>query len=168
MSSRSPALAARPQPVLETSNPAEFATGVARALLTWDTRYAGDSSEWEQVVVDAADADEAVAVASDVRAYLPAPSMWKRLAAYGTRQRFELQSLRVPSTWSTALEQATPGQVPSGAAAVTVVGTRHREGLWKAEHVRTTRTIAFTVFAICPQRHPCSLLRLSLPDRPLP
>ena len=168
MSLRAPVLAARPRPILETSDPAEFAIRVARALLTWDTRYTGDSSKWEQVVVDAADAAEAVAVASDVRAYLPAPSMWKRLAAYGTRQRFELQSLRLPSTWSTALEQATPGQIPSGAAAVTVVGTRHREGLWKTEDVRTTRAVAFTVFAVCPQGHSCKLLRLSLPDRPLP
>jgi hypothetical protein len=73
----------------------------------------------------------------------------------------------VPSTWSTALEQAAPGQIPSGAAAVTIVGIRYREGIWKTQLMRTTREVAFTVFAVCPSERTCALLRLSLPDRPL-
>lgn len=166
ISSVPPARAAQPQQVLVTSNPELFARSVARALFDWDTRYEAGLSEWAQVVVDVADANEAAAVASDVRGYLPGAEMWEQLSAYGTRQWLELKSVAVPDAWSTALEQAA-GQIPRGAAAFTVVGTRHRAGTWDTEAVHTERKVTFTVFVVCPGREPCTLLRLSQPDRPL-
>jgi hypothetical protein len=161
------ARADRPQPVLVTSNPELFARSIAHALFNWDTRYKGDLSEWVQALVDVADAEEAAAVASDVRGYLPGAESWKQLSAYGTRQWLELESIAVPDAWSTALDQAAAGQIPRGATAFTVVGTRHRAGTWDTEVVLTDRTVAFTVFVVCPGQESCRLLRLSKLDQPL-
>ena len=167
VSATPPARANQPQPVLETPNPELLARSVAHALFNWDTRHNGDLSDWAQVLVDVADADEAAALASDVRGYLPGVESWTQLSAYGTRQWLELKSVAVPDAWSTALEQAAAGQIPDGAAAFTVVGTRHRSGTWDAEVVRTARTVAFTVFIVCPGQESCTLLRLSQLDQPL-
>ncbi|SDS83834.1 hypothetical protein [Microterricola viridarii] len=157
----------QPQPVAVTSDPKLFARSVARALFTWDTRHEGGPGPWAQVLVDAADVDEAAAVASDVRGFLPGVEMWQRLGTYGTRQWLELRSVAVPDAWSTALEQAAPGQLPRGATALKVVGTRHRAGTWDTELVRTDRSVSFTIFVACPGVDPCVLLRLSQLDRPL-
>ena len=167
ISSPSTSLPDRPQPVLVTTDAELFASSVAAALFTWDTRHEGDLSEWVQVLVDVADADEAAAVASDVRGYLPSTEMWGQLGTYGTRQWFEHESIVVPAAWSTALEQATSGQIPRDAAAFTVVGSRHRAGTWDTEAIRTERKVTFTVFVVCPGQEPCKLLRLSQLDRPL-
>ncbi len=161
------ARADRPQPVLLTSNAELFARSVAHALFNWDTRHKGDLSDWAQVLVDVADADEAAALASDVRGYLPGVESWTQLGAYGTRQWLELESIAVPDAWSTALDQAAAGQIPRGATAFTVVGTRHRAGTWDTEVVRTDRTVTFTVFIVCPSQESCRLLRLSQLDQPL-
>ncbi|KQW05565.1 hypothetical protein ASC66_11280 [Leifsonia sp. Root4] len=157
----------QPQPVAGTSDPVLFARSVARALFTWDTRHESGPAAWAQVLVDAADVDEAAAVASDVRGYLPIAEMWQQLRAFGTLQWFELQSVTVPDAWSTALEQAAPGQLPRGATALTIVGTRHRAGTWNTEVTRTERQVSFTAFVACPGLDPCALLRLSQLDRPL-
>ncbi|MGR0221560.1 hypothetical protein [Agromyces sp. ZXT2-6] len=140
---------------------------MARALFTWDTRHPGGVSEWAQTLVDAADADEASAVAADVRNYLPGPEYWGRLGDYGTRQRIEVESVVVPSTWWTAIAQAAPGQLPADAAAFTIVGVRQRAGTWGEQEMRTSRRISFTVFIACPAVDPCVLLRISRPDSPL-
>lgn len=167
ISRMSPPPAVKPQPVLVTADPELFARSVAHALLKWDTRHEGGLSEWAQVLVDVADPDSAAAVASDVRGYLPVAEMWARLGAYGTRQWLELESVAVPGVWSTALKQAAPGQIPAGAAAFTVLGTRHRAGTWDTEILRTHRKVAFTVFVRCQCSDPCTLLRLSQLDRAL-
>jgi hypothetical protein len=167
VSSTSTAPAGHPQPVLVTSNPELFARSVARALFNWDTRYVGGLSEWAQMPVDVADADEAAAVASDVRGYLPRAEMWEQLRAYGTRQWLEMMTVTVPDAWSTALAQAASGQIPRGTAAFTVVGIRHRTGTWDTEAIRTEQKVSFTVFVVCPGRQRCTLLRLSQLDRPL-
>ena len=121
----------------------------------------------QQMLIDAADADEASAVAADVRNYLPAPEYWGQLGDYGTRQWIEVQSVGEPGTWRTALAQAAPGQLPEGAAAFTVVGVRQRAGTWGEQEIRTRRSVAFTVFVACTADDPCVLLRLSRPDTPL-
>lgn len=162
-----PARSLRPQPVLTTVDPERFARRVADALFTWDTRYPGGPSEWAQVLVDVANVDEAAAVASDVRSYLPAPEMWQQLSAYGTRQRLDVEAVTVPDSWTTALAQAAPGQLPRGASAFTIDGTRLREGTWGTDVVRTTRHVSFTVFLACAGQEPCTLLRISQLDRPL-
>jgi hypothetical protein len=167
VSSTSTAPAGHPQPVPVTSKPELFAGSVAHTLFNWDTRYVGGLSEWAQMPVDVADADEAAAVASDVRGYLPSAQMWEQLRAYGTRQWLEIKSITVPDAWSTALAQAASGQIPRGAAAFTVVGIRHRTGTWDTEAIRTEQKVSFTVFVACPGRQRCTLLRLSQLDRPL-
>ena len=73
----------------------------------------------------------------------------------------------MPAAWATALEQAGAGQIPQGAAALTVVGTRHRAGTWNTDEMRTERQVSFTVFVVCPGQESCSLLRLSKLDHPL-
>ena len=156
-----------PRPVLMTMEGDSFARSVARALFTWDTRAEAGVSEWEQELVDVADPAEAAAVASDVRSYLPTGEMWEQLGTFGTRQWIRLESVAVPRAWSTALRQAAPGQIPPDAAAFTVTGTSHREGIWGTEPLHTERQVSFTVFIVCPSETPCSLLRLSQPDRPL-
>ncbi|TFD59597.1 hypothetical protein [Cryobacterium sp. Hh38] len=157
----------QPQPVLETSSPELFARSVAHALFDWDTRQDAGLADWAQVLVDVADAEEAAAVAADVRDYLPGAEMWKRLASYGTRQWLDVESVTVPTSWATALDQAAAGQIPPGTAALTVVGTRHRAGTWDADVERTERPVSFTVFVVCPGQESCTLLRLSKLDHPL-
>lgn len=163
----SPERAGEPQPVLVTANAELFARSVARALFNWDTRHEGGPAEWAQVPLDVADAEEAPALASDVRGYLPSPEMWVRLSAYGTRQRLDVESIAIPMSWSTARDQATAGQLPPGAAALTITGTSRRVGTWNTEVIRTERPVAFTIFVACPEGQPCVLLRLSQVDRPL-
>ena len=157
----------QPQPVLETSSPELFARSVAHALFDWDTRQDAGLADWAQVLVDVADAEEAAAVAGDVREYLPGAEMWQRLSSYGTRQWLDIESVVVPTAWATALEQAEAGQIPQGASALTVTGTRHREGTWNTDDIRSEHTVTFTVFVVCPSQGSCTLLRLSKLDHPL-
>jgi hypothetical protein len=157
-----------PQSVPSTSSAKAFARSVAQALFTWDTRSGSGPSEWAQSLVDVAHLEEATAVASDVRGYLPNPEMWDRLATYGTRQWLEVESMDVPDTWFMAMEQAVAGQIPPGAAAFTVAGTRKRLGTWGTDVVRTERVVKFTIFVACLEQEPCALLRLSQPDQALP
>jgi hypothetical protein len=157
----------QPPRILATTDPELFVRSVARALFNWDTRYRVGLSDWAQVIVDVADTDEAPAVASDARDYFPAAAMWQRLSTYGTRQWIEVHSVGVPDAWATALPQAAPGQIPKGATALTVTGTRHRAGTWNTEALQTERSVAFTVFVVCPGKETCTLLRLSQPDHPL-
>jgi len=157
----------QPRPVLETSSPELFARSVAHALFDWDTRQDAGLADWAQVLVDVADAEEAAAVAADVRDYLPGAEMWQRLATYGTRQWLDVESVTVPAAWATALDQAAAGQIPPGAAALTIVGTRHRAGTWDTDELRTERQVSFTFFVVCPGQESCTLLRLSKLDHPL-
>ncbi|TFD54280.1 hypothetical protein E3T46_01080 [Cryobacterium sp. Hh11] len=157
----------QPQPVLETSSPELFARSVAHALFDWDTRQDAGLADWAQVLVDVADAEEAAALAADVREYLPGAEMWQRLASYGTRQWLDVESVTVPTAWATALEQAAAGQISRGTSALTVVGTRHRAGTWDTDVESTERPVSFTVFVVCPGQESCTLLRLSKLDHPL-
>jgi len=157
----------QPEPVLMTTDPELFTRSVASALFTWDTRNLAGLSEWAQVLVGVADASEAPALASDVRGYFPDPQMWEQLSTYGTRQWLDIESVTVPDAWATAQQQASPGQIPRGAEAFTVVGTSHRAGTWDTQDLQTDRQVAFTVFIVCPAGKPCSLLRLSQLDHPL-
>ncbi len=156
-----------PRPIPPAEDPEIFARRVAVALFTWDTRAAADVSEWAQVTVDVADVDEAAATASDVRSYLPSVAFWQRLRGFGTRQWLVVESIVVPEGWQAARQQAGPGQLPRGATAFTITGTRHRDGVWGTEPVHSTRPVAFTVFIACEPSQTCRLLRLSTLDNPL-
>lgn len=162
-----------PVPILGVSDPAGFARAVANALFTWDTATGFGPSEYTQVLADAADPAEADALAADVAAYLPTTQAWAQLRQYATRQWLTIDSIGIPGAWATAIMQAAPGQLPAGAVAYTVTGTRHRAGIWGTQPVQTTGPVAFTVFMVCRPVAPefratlCRLLRLSQLDHPL-
>lgn len=162
-----------PKPIPALSDPEEFARQVAQALFTWDTASGLEPSDYAQVLADAADTAEANALATDVRAYLPSSEAWAQLRTYQTRQWLTIDSVVVPDAWTIAEAQAAPGQVPRGATAYTIEGTRHRTGIWSTEPVEASRPVSFTVFIVCTPPAPefranlCRLLRLSALDNPL-
>lgn len=166
-------------PVLSLGEPEVFAREVAEALFTWDTTNGYGPADYAQVIADVTASIEADAAASDVRAYLPTPAAWAQLLPHQTRQWLTIDTITIPAAWETAVSQAAAGQLPDGAVAYTITGTRHREGTWGTEPVTTARPVAFTVFLVCtPERSAapppqdvlvvsCVLLRLSQLDNPL-
>ncbi|MFF2485125.1 hypothetical protein ACFVSU_01890 [Microbacterium sp. NPDC058062] len=158
---------AQPRPLPRSREPEAFARAAAAAMFGWDTRSSASSSEWGQVLVDAADADEAAGLAADVRAYLPTIEQWEQLRTYGTRQWLTIDTAHVPDAWATAVTQAAPGQIPPGATAYTIVGVRHRAGTWADQPTRTESRVTFTVFIACADGEACRLLRFSRLDEPL-
>ncbi|MEA5052118.1 MAG: hypothetical protein VB093_01565 [Propionicimonas sp.] len=156
-----------------TGDAEAFAHAVAEALFTWDTLSGATPSDYAQVLSDAADDSEADALASDVRAYLPTAEAWAQLTTYQTRQWLAIDTAAVPEAWTTAEAQAAPGQLPQGATAYTITGTRHRTGIWGTDPVEASRPVSFTVFLVCAPPAPefradlCRLLRLSELDNPL-
>ncbi|MDO5671765.1 MAG: hypothetical protein Q4G30_02755 [Actinomycetaceae bacterium] len=176
----SPALVpAEPEPVVALGGPEKFAGAVAEALFTWDTTSGYGPADYAQMLADVTADTEADAAASDVRSYLPTPEAWAQLRTHQTRQWLTVDTIEIPAAWDDAVVQATPGQIPDGAVAYTVTGTRHRTGYWGTDPVTTTHPVAFTVFLTCtPERGPapapadpitdtCLLLRLSQLDNPL-
>lgn len=164
-----------PAPVLQSGGPEAFARQVALTLFAWDTTSGYGPADYAQVIVDVAAGEEADALAGDVRAYLPGAEAWAQLRQHQTRQWLSIQEMFVPEAWETATLQADPGQIPEGAVAYTMSGTRHRDGTWGTEPVQASRPIAFTVFIVCTPvvtnrgitgTH-CELLRLSQLDNPL-
>lgn len=158
---------AYPRPLPRSHAPATFAQAAAMAMFRWDTRSSTSLSGWGQVLVDAADPDEAAGLAADVRAYQPTTEQWKQLRTYGTRQWLTIETARVPTAWATAAAQAAPGQLPPGATAYTIVGVRHRAGTWADQATATRSRVTFTVFIACPDAQACRLLRFSRLDQPL-
>jgi hypothetical protein len=158
---------AQPRPLTPQTEPDGFARGAASALFDWDTRDSAGPADWAQVVIDVGDPDEAVGLASDVRSYLPTLEQWDQLETYGTRQWLAIEEAYVPEAWETAIAQAAPGQLPPGATAYTIVGTRHRDGIWDGDTITTATEVRFTVFIACPRGEECRLLRLSRLNEPL-
>lgn len=164
-----------PVAVPPAGGPEEFARAVAQALFTWDTTSGYAPVDYAQVLADVAADDEADAVAGDVRAYLPTVEAWGQLRRYQTRQWLTIDTITVPDAWETAVAQAAPGQIPAGAVAYTIDGTRHRDGTWGTQAVDASRPVTFTVFLVCTPAVTnrgvtgltCALLRLSQLDNPL-
>lgn len=169
----SPTTSAEPAPIPQNLPPEEFARVVAEALFTWDTASGNSPSDYAQVLADVAHGSEADAFVGDVRAYLPTTDAWAQLRTYATTQWLTIDEVFVPEAWSTAVNQAAPGQLPEGAIAYTILGTRHRDGIWGTAPVEASRQVAFTVFLVCtPQTAgadagSCEVLRLSQLDIPL-
>lgn len=158
---------ARPAELPVTSDAEFFAEAAARALFAWDASGEFDPADYMQPLVDAGDESEQVALATDIRSYFPDEQAWGELRQVQATQRLTIQQIAVPDGWKTALAQARPGQLPEGAVAYTVDGTRHRTGTWRAEAGTDTRQVAFTLFLACPTDEGCRLLRLSAVDQPL-
>ncbi|WP_298742688.1 hypothetical protein [uncultured Microbacterium sp.] len=170
---------AGPRPVVGLGGAEAFAREVAAALFTWDTTSGYGPADYAQALADVTSSVEADAAAGDVRAYLPTPPAWAQLRTHQTRQWLTIDTIGIPVAWETAVTQAAPGQLPGGAVAYTIRGTRHRGGTWNTEPVATEHRVAFTVFLTCATVHTdphrlgdgaaetCQLLRLSQLDNPL-
>lgn len=170
---------AEPEPVVALGGPEEFAAAVAEALFIWDTSSGYGPADYAQMLADVTAHTEADAAASDVRSYLPTPEAWAQLRTHQTRQWLTIDTIEIPAAWDDAVALAVPGQIPDGAVAYTIAGTRHRTGYWGTDPVTTSHPVAFTVFLTCtpertsalPPAEPitdiCLLLRLSQLDNPL-
>ena len=113
-------------------------------------------------------------------AYLPTPEAWAQLRTHQTRQWLTIDTIEIPAVWEDAVVQAAPGQIPDGAVAYTITGTRHRTGYWGTDPVTTTRPRSRSPCSSPappnepPHRRlpirsprPVSVLRLSQLDNPL-
>lgn len=168
-----------PEPVITLGGPEKFAVAVAEALFTWDTTSGYGPADYAQMLADVTADSEADAAASDVRAYLPTPEAWAQLRTHQTRQWLTIDRIEIPTAWEDAVVQAATGQIPDGAVAYTITGTRHRDGYWGTDPVTITHPVTFTVFLTCtpvrnqapapadPIIETCALLRLSQLDIPL-
>jgi hypothetical protein len=169
--SPSPSASTAMLPAIRSTSDAEaFARDAAYALINWDAAMDFDPADYAQVIVDAGDPSgtEAAGLASDVRTYLPTSDAWLTLRTYDTRQWLTIDEAFVPASWSSAVDQAAPGQLLPGTIAYTITGTRHRAGIVGTLAQETSRPIAFTLFIACePSFDECRLLRLSEVDNPL-
>lgn len=158
-------------PVAVSRDPETFARNVATALFTWDTASGFTPLDYTTVLLDVGDPSgtEQAGLASDIAGYLPTRDAWVELRQYETRQSLTIDSAVVPEAWADAVAQAQPGQLPPGAIAYTIEGTRHRDGVWNDDPQASVHDVAFTLFIACPPAgdDPCALLRLSQLDHPL-
>lgn len=157
-------------PVVRGSrDPQTFAGNVALALFTWDTTTGLMPLDYTSALLDVGDptGQEQAGLAADIATYLPTRDAWIDLRQYATTQTLTIDSIQVPNAWNEAVEQAHPGQLPDGAAAYTIHGTRQRDGVWNGAPTSAERDVAFTVFIACPPDETCHLLRLSQLDNPL-
>lgn len=150
-------------------DPETFAGHVALALFTWDTTTGPMPLDYTSVLLDVGDptGQEQAGLAADITTYLPTREAWIDLRLYATTQALTIDSIQVPNAWNEAVDQAHPGQLPPGAVAYTIHGTRQRDGVWNGEPTSAERDVAFTVFIACPPGETCHLLRLSGLDNPL-
>ncbi|KUF07792.1 hypothetical protein [Leucobacter sp. G161] len=165
-----PETTARQIPAIPSStDPETFARKVATALFTWDTGSGFLPLDYTDVVLDVGDptGTEQPGLAADIATYLPTHDAWVQLRLYATRQSLEVSSVYVPDAWADALAQAQRGQLPEGATAFTIEGTRHRSGDWNGDPVSADQQVAFTIFIACPPKDTCHVLRLSQLNNPL-
>ncbi|MCV7576191.1 hypothetical protein ACQUSY_05335 [Microbacterium sp. YY-03] len=164
-----------PPQVIPSHDPDAFARNVAEALFGWDTGSGLMPLDYSAAILEVGDPSghEQAGLASDIAAYLPTRDAWVELRQYATTQHLVIDDSFVPEAWDQAVEQAQHGQLPPGATAVTIEGTRHREGVWNGEPVTSEHSASFTVFLACPPPAPqfrtglCHVLRLSQLDNPL-
>ena len=173
--------------IAPSTDPEEFARSAAHALFTWHTASGFLPLDYTAVLLDVGDptGNEQAGLASDTASYLPSRDAWDELGQYSTSQHLTITDAYVPEQWAQAVEQARPGQLPVGATAITIEGTRHRAGIWNDEPVTSEHPVTFTIFLACPPDDPptgsqsetnapdtgavpsCYLLRLSMLDQPL-
>ena len=152
-----------------TSDPIAYARAVATSLFDWDTSSGLLPTDYTAAVLADADpsGEETPGLITDVATYLPTVDQWLDLATMEVTQSLSIDEAVIPESWASALEQAR-GQLRPGTTAVTITGTRHREGTWDGEPAETSYDVAFTVFVACPPAFErCHVLRLSQLDNPL-
>lgn len=152
-----------------TNDPIVFARSVATALFDWDTTSGFLPTDYQAPVLAEADpsGEETPGLISDIATYMPTLDQWLNLATMDVTQTLSIASAQVPTTWTSAVAQAH-GELRPGTTAVTIIGTRHRAGVWDGEHSATSSPVSFTVFVACqPAFDRCHVLRLSQLDNPL-
>lgn len=166
-----PTTAPRPEvpEIVPTRDAETFARRIAAALFRWDTTLGLYPLDYTAALVNVGDPSgiEQAGLASDIAGYLPTRDAWVQLRKYETTQRIDVDTLEVPVEWSEAVAQARPAQLPPGAAAYTVTGTRHRDGVWDGADQAMSEQVSFTIFMACPSGDDCYLLRLSQLNNPL-
>ncbi len=156
-----------PEPVAETSDAERFARDVATRLFAWDTATGRLPVEYMQPIVDRTDVDEAPGLTADLRGYFPDDETWRDLREFSTRQWLDIDTIDIPASWASIVEQTQSGLLPPGATAYTITGNRHRAGVWDGKDVSDVRPVSFTTFLACPPDEDCRLLRVSGVDQPL-
>ena len=156
--------------VVGSTDPDQFARNVATTLFAWDTASGLMPLDYSAAILAVGDPSgtEQAGLASEVANYLPSRDQWVELRKHSTSQSLSITDSYVPEAWADAISQAPPGQVPTGASAVTIEGTRHRAGTWNGTPVTDDFQVAFTIFIACPPgADSCHVLRLSQLDNPL-
>jgi len=149
------------------SGPERFARRAAAVLFDWDTATMNPSDVKDGVLSLSDQGEEAAGLASDVSNYLPDQATWIKLRGLATTQHLDIGTATVPAQWGQAAAQAAPGQLPAGAVAYTISGTRVRDGMVNDQPATYSAPVTFTVFIACTDSGSCRLLRLSMPDEPL-
>jgi hypothetical protein len=157
------------QDLPHTNDPIAYARAVASALFDWDTAAGFVPADYQAPVLADADpsGEETSGLITDVATYMPTLNQWLELGAMDVTQTLTIASTQVPTTWAGAVQQAH-GELRPGTTAVTIVGTRHRNGIWNGEASSTSGPVSFTVFVACPPAFErCHVLRLSQLDNPM-
>jgi len=152
-----------------TTDPIAYARAVATSLFDWDTSLGFLPTDYTAAVLADADpsGEETPGLLDDIATYLPNVEQWLDLGAMEVVQTIEIDEAFIPESWDAAVEQAH-GHLRPGTTAVTVVGTRHRSGVWNGEVAESSYPVSFTVFVACPPAFDrCHVLRLSQLDKPL-
>jgi hypothetical protein len=142
-----------------------FTRTVAGLLFDWDAGT--DLGARAEALLGVGDplGVETAGLDSDLYNYLPDDKTWAGLRRYQTRQHIENVRLSVPGVWGQAVAS---GMLDAGTVALTVDGTRVRQGVWGGQPSAHHTPVAFTVFMVCEPSYPqCFLLRLSGLDTPL-
>ncbi|MFB7251221.1 hypothetical protein [Microbacterium sp. NPDC056234] len=156
-------------PIPETGSAREFARAVAATLFDWDTMSRTGRDEIIDQLLAVADPSgyETNGLYSDLQGYLPTNEQWQQLREYETRQGLDINTLTVPDEWDDIVADPA-NELAEGTMAITVDGTRVREGSWHGQDSTKTTTVAFTMFLACPPAtESCALLRLSMLGNPL-
>lgn len=156
-------------PIPPTTDPVAFARSIASAVFEWDTTSGYLPADYQAPVLAEADpsGEETPGLIDDIAAYMPTVDQWLDLATMNVVQRLVIDSAKVPASWATVVAQAH-GELRPGTSAVTITGTRTRQGLWNGETSSKASPVSFTVFAACrPAFDRCHLLRLSQLNNPL-
>lgn len=152
------------------ADPEAFARLVAQAIFTWDTTAVVPLADYTSRLIAVADptGESSPGLVADLTGYLPTATAWDELRMYSTRQWLKITSVKVPSQWPQAMEQAGPDSLLPGTTAYTITGVRHRAGVWEDKPVNSVHEVAFTIFIVCAPAYPnCHVLRLSRLGDPL-
>lgn len=152
-----------------TTDPVAYARAVATSLFDWDTSLGFLPTDYTAAVLADTDpsGEETPGLLDDIATYLPTVEQWLDLGVMEVVQTIEIDEAFVPESWDAAVEQAH-GHLRPGTTAVTIVGTRHRSGVWNGEVAESSYPVSFTVFVACPPAFDrCHVLRLSQLDKPL-